>query len=100
MVPDATLELTLAQFWSSLGDSSLAASVSFHGVSVDGATGAGEAGVGLTLDGAAGTRRFVVRPGEAIRGRRSRLRVLSYAGLDLDLVAIPIHACILKAPRT
>lgn len=60
VVPGRTLELTLAQFWSSLGLSALKATIAFHGVTVDGTGGAGEPGVGLTLDGAAGTRRFVV----------------------------------------
>ena len=82
VVPGCTLELTLAQFWSSLGSSSLTAAVCFHGVTVDGASGAGEPGVGLTLDGSAGTRRFVVRGlmggggAAAWAGRRKDSRLL------------------------
>ncbi|GAX82749.1 hypothetical protein CEUSTIGMA_g10175.t1 [Chlamydomonas eustigma] len=61
VVPGCTVEVTLAQFWSSLGSSSLSATIEFHGVVADGAGGSGEPGVGMTLDGSAGTKRFVVK---------------------------------------
>ena len=60
MVGGTTLELTLAQFWSSLGPSSLAADVAFHGVTLEGGTGA------VVLDGADGTSRLVVS-GQGVR---------------------------------
>jgi hypothetical protein len=37
---DATLELTLSQFWSSLGDSSMEVELSFHGLDAQPAAGA------------------------------------------------------------
>lgn len=53
----ATLELTLAQFWSSLGDSAVRVTLSFHGVKVDAANraagaGGGAGGVGGSSSGA------------------------------------------------
>jgi hypothetical protein len=36
---DATLELTLSQFWSSLGDSSMEVELSFHGLDAQPAAG-------------------------------------------------------------
>lgn len=35
VVGDTTMELTLSQFWSSLGDSSIEVEVSFHGLTVE-----------------------------------------------------------------
>lgn len=35
VVGDTTMEITLSQFWSSLGDSSIEVEVSFHGLTVE-----------------------------------------------------------------
>lgn len=67
VVPASTLELTLAQQWSCIGASSLSVEVCFHGLLLEGASGAGGAngssdwtGVGVVLDGSAGVKRMVV----------------------------------------
>lgn len=39
VVGDCTLELTLSQFWSSLGSSSLEVELAFHGLGVEPAAG-------------------------------------------------------------
>ncbi|KAF6251901.1 subtilase family-domain-containing protein [Scenedesmus sp. NREL 46B-D3] len=64
---DATLELTLSQFWSSLGDSSMEVELSFHGLDAQPAAGvlgvggpAAAAGAGLLLQGAAGPLKLLV----------------------------------------
>ena len=53
VVGGSTLEVTVAQFWSSLAEGSLAVEVLFHGVECTPAA--------LTLDGAAGVQRLFVR---------------------------------------
>ena len=53
VVGGSTLEVTVAQFWSSLGEGSLAVDVLFHGVECTPAA--------LTLDGASGVQRFFAR---------------------------------------
>ncbi|WIA34935.1 hypothetical protein OEZ86_013218 [Tetradesmus obliquus] len=64
---EATLELTLSQFWSSLGGSSLEVELSFHGLAAQPAAGvlgvggpAAAAGAGLLLEGAAGPLKLLV----------------------------------------
>ena len=52
----ATLELTIAQFWSSRGAASLSLALVFHGLTLGGGGAAG--GGGVTLDGAAGVQRI------------------------------------------
>jgi hypothetical protein len=56
VVGDATLELTLSQFWSSLGSSSIEVEVSFFGLSVEpvAAVAGGGGGGSMVLDAAAG----------------------------------------------
>ncbi|WIA14765.1 hypothetical protein OEZ85_003250 [Tetradesmus obliquus] len=64
---EATLELTLSQFWSSLGSSSLEVELSFYGLAAQPAAGvlgvggnAAAAGAGLLLEGAAGPLKLLV----------------------------------------
>lgn len=58
----ATLELTLAQFWSSRGPASLSLEVAFHGLALGGAGSTGNGGAaGIAVDGAAGLQRVMVR---------------------------------------
>lgn len=52
VVGDSTLELTLSQFWSSLGNSSLEVEVSFHGLTVH--TVAGNIQMHITFAGTSG----------------------------------------------
>eukprot|EP00798_Chlamydomonas_sp_ICE-L_P009787 gene9786-7671_t len=59
VVGGAALELTLAQFWSSLGPSSLTADIAFHGVTLQGGTGP------VVLDGADGLTQVVRVKAEA-----------------------------------
>jgi hypothetical protein len=70
VVGGGTLEVTLSQFWSSLGSSSLQLEMSFHGLLLLGPSGeeAG-GGDGLTLEGAAGPTK-VGR--EGTRGSQAR----------------------------
>ncbi|KIY91956.1 hypothetical protein MNEG_16007 [Monoraphidium neglectum] len=63
VIGGSTLEVTLCQFWSSLGAASLEIEVSFHGLQVDGALGGragGAPGCELSLSGAAGLGRFTL----------------------------------------
>jgi len=53
VVGSSTMEVTLAQFWSSLGASSVDVEVSFHGVECSPAS--------LHLDGSAGVVKFYLR---------------------------------------
>ena len=62
LVPGSTLEITLAQFWSSLGQSHLSSiSVSFHGLVVDGLNPSGSESGGLAFDPSLGPKRLLVK---------------------------------------
>ena len=55
LVPGGTLEITLGQFWSSLGQGDLDASLSFHGIEVRCPGG------GAFLDGSHGDLKVLLR---------------------------------------
>jgi hypothetical protein len=69
VVGGGTLEVTLSQFWSSLGSSSLQLELSFHGLLLLGPSGeeAG-GGDGLTLEGAAGPTKVRCEPTWGLTG--------------------------------
>lgn len=68
VVGECSLELTLSQFWSSLGPSSIQVELSFHGLAVspvaaDTSSTAAVAAQTLMLDAAAGPLKVCVRGG-------------------------------------
>ena len=95
-----TLEVTIAQFWSSLGDSTLKMELIFHGIEIktNSGSGNGSSGAnGVVIDGAAGTVKVVARApllGEKIK-----------PSAKLDTVRIPLRPtdagvlAPLRAPR-
>jgi tripeptidyl-peptidase-2 len=62
VLPGTTLEVTLAQFWSSLGDSALDVELTFHGVQLSSNGGGGGAlASSIALDGSSGAKKLMVR---------------------------------------
>lgn len=53
-----SLEVTIAQFWSSLGESTIQVDISFHGLSVRPSE--------VYLDGSAGVKKIILRQGSII----------------------------------
>lgn len=72
VVGDATLELTLSQFWSNLGSSSIEVEVSFFGLTAEpvAAVAGGGSGGSMVLDAAAGP----LKVGQRVGGSVSRLQ--------------------------
>jgi len=95
-----TLEITVAQFWSSLGDSTLEMELIFHGVDIktNSGSGNGTSGAnGVVIDGAAGAVKVVTRA--------PLLREKIKPSAKLDTVRIPLRPtdagvlAPLRAPR-
>lgn len=61
VLPGTTLEVTLAQFWSSLGDSALDVELTFHGVQLSSNGGGGALASSIALDGSSGAKKLMVR---------------------------------------
>jgi tripeptidyl-peptidase II len=95
-----TLEITIAQFWSSLGDSSLKMELTFHGIDIKTNSGSGNGASGangVVIDGAGGTVKVIARA--------PLLREKIKPSAKLDTVRIPLRPtdagvlAPLRAPR-
>jgi tripeptidyl-peptidase-2 len=83
---NTTLEITIAQFWSSLGDSTLDIELIFHGIDIktNSGSGNGSSGAnGVVIDGAGGSVKVIARA----PFRREKIK----PSAKLDTVRIPLR---------